>query len=233
MFATHVERGRGRGGRLGVWDNEGYTGELRMWIVVLCGVRWWWWKGKQKVGREWWGLQTGVCHPAEWSPRPNPFFSLSPTPRKPTQGSCIWNFYACSVLYSWFGKVVGSAGKWFGDRWLSTLRAGVKRARVTTPLHLEWQNTTEWPAEILTLRQAKYPHNKGFVFSFLSISASHNLRMMYGILSQGSWLSGLGSAICHLLTRCIFENISICDEPLYLRPIIPSIKGPSIYRTAN
>ena len=30
MFATHVERGRGKGGRLGVWDNEGYTGELHM-----------------------------------------------------------------------------------------------------------------------------------------------------------------------------------------------------------
>ena len=94
---SRCERGQGRGGRLGVWDNEGYTGELRMWIVVLCGVRWWWWKEKQKVGRGRWGMQTGVCHPAEWSPRPNPFFSLSPTPRKPTQGSCIWNFYACSM----------------------------------------------------------------------------------------------------------------------------------------
>ena len=51
------------GGRLGVWDNEGYTGKLRMWIVVLCGVRWWWWKGKQKVGSKgaegWWGCRQG------------------------------------------------------------------------------------------------------------------------------------------------------------------------------
>ena len=81
---SRCERG---GGRLGVGDNKGYTGELRMWIVVLCGVRWWWWceRGNRRWvarGQRVVGLQTGVCHPAEWSPRPNPLLLLESSPKK-------------------------------------------------------------------------------------------------------------------------------------------------------